>query len=438
MSFLLQYLSTSSRRKSSVTVLSILIITPGIIFIASSASRPFKNTILLRRNLFLESTKLTLDGIHNASRVVTDRESRSKYFTNGGIGRSSTVILNGNENENGDQSTKVISSFEQYAFPRNRKLEDIASRMGGFDYNDDTISENLGNPSFTSRGSNSGGEGNGREDGSAADGDNRAGYNGYGTYGSYSSAGGNTGSGRNNGYGAGANGAYGGVKSGYGGGYDDTMQSGYGTYGGASSSYGLQEAGNAANGIDTYDSYGSYGGYSSAATSSNYRDSYPEAWGTAPSGSTSLKSRMKSELGKPFQTKVSLLPILFLFIVFSLAGMLATAHHMENNPEGTFANCCRVSLGTVACVYGVVYNLYHCRLGDIPQVVCAADEDVMDDYTDEELERMKLRPGIERALDVEHRKALRKVGIEMNKIKAGSKNTNHRGGGVPGASGIQR
>lgn len=437
MSLLSRYLSTSSHRKSSVTVLSILIITPGLIFIATSASRPSQNIIPLQRIFFSESTRLTLDGIHNASHSVMDRGTKSKYFTNGGIRQSSAVILNGEENENDDQHTTVIAAFAQFAFPRNRKLEDIASRMGGFDYNDDTIGGNSGSPSFTSEGRNSGGEGNGREEGNAADGDNRAGYNGYGTFGSYSSAGGNTGSGHNNGYGAGANGAYGGVKSGYGGGYDDTVQNGYGTYGGASTSYGLQEAGNAGNGIDAYDGYGSYGGYSSAASSSNYRDSYSEAWGTAPSGSTSFKSRMKSELGKPFQTKVSLLPILFLFIVFSLAGMLATAHHMENNPEGTFANCCRVSLGTVACVYGVIYNLYHCRLGDIPQVVCATDEDVMDDYTDEELERMKLRPGIERALDVEHRKTLRKVGIEMNKIKAGRK-SNHNGGGVPEASGIQR
>lgn len=65
-------------------------------------------------------------------------------------------------------------------------------------------------------------------------------------------------------------------------------------------------------------------------------------------------------------------------------------------------------------------KIVHTLLGDIPQVVCAADEDDLEEYTDEELERMKLRPGIERALDVEHRKALRKVGIEMNKIKVGS------------------
>ena len=44
------------------------------------------------------------------------------------------------------------------------------------------------------------------------------------------------------------------------------------------------------------------------------------------------------------------------------------------------------------------------------------DENDMEEYTDEEMERMKLRPGIERALDVEHKKALRRVGIEMKKI----------------------
>ena len=46
---------------------------------------------------------------------------------------------------------------------------------------------------------------------------------------------------------------------------------------------------------------------------------------------------------------------------------------------------------------------------------------------------MRLRPGIERALDVEHRKALRKVGIEMNKIKVTKKK-----GSVQSAGSIQR
>jgi hypothetical protein len=64
----------------------------------------------------------------------------------------------------------------------------------------------------------------------------------------------------------------------------------------------------------------------------------------------------------------------------------------------------------------VVYNLYHCRLGDIPQAVFASEYGDDDDYTDEEIERMRPRSGIERALDNEHRKALRKVGIELNKI----------------------
>ncbi len=54
------------------------------------------------------------------------------------------------------------------------------------------------------------------------------------------------------------------------------------------------------------------------------------------------------------------------------------------------------------------------------------EDDTMEDYTDEEMERMKLRPGIERALDVEHSKAVRRVGIEMktkSKIEFGKKPT---------------
>jgi len=73
-------------------------------------------------------------------------------------------------------------------------------------------------------------------------------------------------------------------------------------------------------------------------------------------------------------------------------------------------------------------------------VVCASELEE-EEYTDEEIERMRLRPGIERALDVEHRKALRKVGIEMNKIKVAPQPKKKRGGGsgaVQGAQNIQR
>jgi len=115
--------------------------------------------------------------------------------------------------------------------------------------------------------------------------------------------------------------------------------------------------------------------------------------------------------------------------------MLLTAHSLEHHPEGTFANCCRVSLHTVSCVYSIIYNLYHCRLGEIPGIICGGSSELdEDEYTEEELERMNLRPGIERALDIEHRKALRKVGVEMNMIKPknGSGSVKANGGGGVG------
>ena len=58
-------------------------------------------------------------------------------------------------------------------------------------------------------------------------------------------------------------------------------------------------------------------------------------------------------------------------------------------------------------------------------------------FVDEEIERMRLRPGIERALDVEHRKALRKVGIEMNKIKLRDSENNNRRQGEPRAGSMR-
>jgi hypothetical protein len=51
------------------------------------------------------------------------------------------------------------------------------------------------------------------------------------------------------------------------------------------------------------------------------------------------------------------------------------------------------------------------------------EDDTMEDYTDEEMERMKVRPGIERALDVEHSKVLRRVGIDMGKSLKTRSNT---------------
>ena len=155
-----------------------------------------------------------------------------------------------------------------------------------------------------------------------------------------------------------------------------------------------------------YDSYDSYGSSSSLSSSSSYE------WGSS-SKSSSLPSFKMPEL------QLSIIPAIFLIMFVTVIGMLITAYQMEHSPEGTFANCCRISLTTVSCIYRVIFNLYHCRLGEIPQVVFASEFENDDELTDEELERMKLRPGIERALDVEHRKALRKVGIEMNKIKVG-------------------
>ncbi|KAL7539186.1 hypothetical protein ACHAXR_009087, partial [Thalassiosira sp. AJA248-18] len=193
------------------------------------------------------------------------------------------------------------------------------------------------------------------------------------------------------------------------GGYSPSSTSSYGasSYGSGGSSYGAS----------SYDTGGSTYGASSYGGGSSYgSDTYSSAWGTgAAAGAASSSTGSKFNIPS-FDVKISLLPAVFLLVLLTLMGMLVTAHQMEHAPEGTYANCCRVSLHTINCIYKLIYNLYHCRLSEIPQVVFASElED--DEYTDEEIERMRLRPGIERALDVEHRKALRKVGIEMNKIK---------------------
>ena len=225
-----------------------------------------------------------------------------------------------------------------------------------------------------------------------------------------------------------------------------TSGSSYGsgsTYG--TSSYGTRSYG-ASSGTSTYGASSGTSTYGSGSTSSyGGGSSYSSAWGAGTSGSSSSPwgSSSTGTSGSKFfhgpSVKLSLLPTIFLSMLITFTGMLITAHRMEHHPEGNFANCCRVLLHTVNCIYKVIYNLYHCRLGDIPQVVFASELEE-DEYTEEEIERMRLRPGIERALDVEHRKALRKVGIEMNKIKitTNTTNNNKKKGGVQSSGNIQR
>eukprot|EP00521_Asterionellopsis_glacialis_P000094 CAMPEP_0195251296 /NCGR_PEP_ID=MMETSP0706-20130129/3202_1 /TAXON_ID=33640 /ORGANISM="Asterionellopsis glacialis, Strain CCMP134" /LENGTH=211 /DNA_ID=CAMNT_0040303413 /DNA_START=1 /DNA_END=636 /DNA_ORIENTATION=+ len=106
------------------------------------------------------------------------------------------------------------------------------------------------------------------------------------------------------------------------------------------------------------------------------------------------------------------------FIIATAGGMIYTAYQFERKPESMYANFCRLSINTVSCTYMVLYNLYHCRLSEV-QAILMPDEEG-DEYTDEEIERMKLRPGIAKALEREHNKAFRKndarSSIELKKI----------------------
>jgi len=106
------------------------------------------------------------------------------------------------------------------------------------------------------------------------------------------------------------------------------------------------------------------------------------------------------------------------FFIATAGGMIYTAYQFERKPEGMYANFCRLSINTVSCTYMVMYNLYHCRLGEV-QAILMPDEEG-DEYTDDEIERMKLRPGIAKALEREHNKAFRKneakSSIELKKI----------------------
>jgi len=246
-----------------------------------------------------------------------------------------------------------------------------------------------------------------------------------------------------NGGGAGGGGGYGGYGSSGGSSYGSSGGSSYGnsggsSYGGSSSSYGdygssTESSNNGGYGSSSGSTSSSYGGYgSSSSTSSSYGGYGSSSYGSYGSnsyGSSSYKSpgsRGEGPLGGLMKVQIPLIAVLLLFPCILFAGMAYTAHTFERSPESTYANFCRLTLHTMRCAYRLAYNLYHCRLGEIPGVVCALeDEDEYGrDYTDEELDTMKLRPGIGKALDVEHRKALKRT-----------KETELKGGGKKGGEG---
>ena len=220
--------------------------------------------------------------------------------------------------------------------------------------------------------------------------------------------------------------------------------SGYGTYNSGSNYYGKDHDGSSnfgssssSYGNSAYNNYGgsaSYGkekassssiGFGGSTSTTSSFDSYDGGYSSSRYKSSSASSAtVKSKVFTSHKTlptiTISVIPAIFFLLLLTLSMMLFTAHRMEHSPEGYFANCCRVLLNSVSCFSKLLYNLYYGRWGDIVHRMTTLgyddEDDTMEDYTDEEMERMKLRPGIERALDVEHSKALRRVGIEMEKI----------------------
>lgn len=130
------------------------------------------------------------------------------------------------------------------------------------------------------------------------------------------------------------------------------------------------------------------------------------------------------------KVQIPLLPVILLSIIFFPAVTLYTAYAFDHDADGTYANFCRLQLNCMSAIYSFLYNLWHCRLGEVADVVCAMDDE--DEYgkkfTDEELERMNPRKGLDRALEIEHKRAVRKErkagrgssgtsDVEMNRLR---------------------
>ena len=161
---------------------------------------------------------------------------------------------------------------------------------------------------------------------------------------------------------------------------------------------------------------GGSGSYSSGEEGSSYID---HGGSVSYTGGAAASYHSPSKLSRNFElfmnkvnVDVPLVPAMIVAAVLMYCGMVCTAFMYQARPESTFTNCCRLSVNCIRSAYGIVFNLYHCRLGDIPPIVCAMEDD--DDLDNAELERMKPRPGIVKALHIEHQKALSRVEVANN------------------------
>lgn len=191
--------------------------------------------------------------------------------------------------------------------------------------------------------------------------------------------------------------------------------SSYSSYGSSSSSYGSSSSYNRDKYV-TPPSSPSYSNYNSNSYSSYGKSSHY--------GSNDYSNHHSDALHVPLAW------VILIALGTYCVSTLGTAYQFEHKPEGNFANFCRLCLNTLDCIWKLIYNLYHCRLNEIPTVVCATDDE--DDYTEQELLTMKLRPGIGRALEVEHQKSMKKTAQQIKSMKSKRAKTK----GLPNKNGL--
>ena len=216
----------------------------------------------------------------------------------------------------------------------------------------------------------------------------------------------------------------------YNGGGSDKSGGSSGSYSSASSSY-SSASGSYSGASSPYSgASGSYSGASSpySGASSPYSGASSPYSGASGSYSGASGSYSGDDVGsyhspsklsldfesllKKVNVDVPLVPAIIVASIFMCCGMLCTAFMYQARSESTFTNCCRLVIHCIRSACAIAYNLYRCRLGNIPPIVCAMED--ADDLDDEELERMKPRPGIEKALHIEHEKALSRVELASN------------------------
>jgi hypothetical protein len=167
--------------------------------------------------------------------------------------------------------------------------------------------------------------------------------------------------------------------SNYAGGYSGSAATSSSTGGSKSTSSGGYTSSTSSTSSSTSQTSGGHEAYSttsnsySGGTDTSSKTTYVASSSSNPIdyGGYGVKQKKKSfkfpslkylNFKKAMSVKVPLIPALILFALCAYLLMLFTAYSYQNNPEGIFTNCCRLSVHTTTCLFKVYVFLQNQKL----------------------------------------------------------------------------